>query len=245
MRSGLPPVPEQHSARPERRSALDSRAARSAALEPAEHPRLRRVVPPAPTFAEAAWQARRLAGPAASVAQVPALPSAEPVVQDAAAARRWAAQGAAEALQQAAERRDAAGEPLQEVAARGVPGEPRQVAEARDVGEAPQPAVRAGEVPRPEVQAAELVRPQEVRGAAVRPPEVRGAAGRLRAARGVAVPGARAALPSAVASAFHRDRVLPSPAPQQAARIARAKACFRIASRSEPWWRAVRDEVLS
>jgi hypothetical protein len=233
-------VPEQHSARPERRSALDSRAARSAALEPAVHPRLRRVVPPAPTFAEAAWQARRLAGPAASVAQAPALPSAEPVGQDAAAGLRWAAQGAAEALQQAAERRDAAGEPLQEVAARGVPGEPRQVAEARDVGEAPQPAVRAGEVPRPEVRAAELVRPREVRGAAGRPREARG-----EAVLRLEVPGARAALPSAVASAFHRDRVLPSPAPQQAARIARAKACFQIASRSEPWWRAVQVEVLS
>jgi hypothetical protein len=169
------------------------------------------------------------------VAQAPALPSVEPVGQDAAAGPRWAAQGAAEAPQQAVERRDAAAEPLQEVAARGVSEELRQVAEARDVGEAPQPAVRVGEVPRPEVQAAELVRPREVRDVAVRP----------RAARGVAVPGARAALPSAAASAFHRDRVLPSPVPRQAARTARAKECFQIASRSEPWWRAARNEVLS
>jgi hypothetical protein len=205
------------------------------ALQTAVHPRPRRAVPPAPAFAEAAWQARRLAGPAASVAQAPALPSAEPVGQDAAAGLRWAAQGVAEALQRAAARRDAAAEPLQEVAVQGVPGEPRQVAAAQDVGEAPQPAVRAGEVPRPEVRAAELVRPEEARGAAVRP----------QAVPGVAVPGARAALPSAAASAFHRDRVLPSPVPQQAARTVRAKECFQIASWSESWWRAVRDEVLS
>jgi hypothetical protein len=172
------------------------------------------------------------------VAQAPALPSAEPVAQDAAAGLRWAVQGAEEALQQAAEGRDAAAEPLQEVAARDVSGEPRQVAEARDAGEAPQPAVRAGEVPRPEVRAAELVR--AARRAAVRPREARG-----EAVLRLEVPGARAALPSAAASAFHRDRVLPSPAPQQAARIARAKACFQIASRSEPWWRAVQVEVLS
>jgi hypothetical protein len=171
-----------------------------------------------------------LAGPAASVAQAPALPSAEPVGQDAAAGPRWAAQGAAEALRRAAEGRDAAAEPLQEVAARGVSGEPRQAAEARDVPAAPPPAVRAGEVPRPEVRAAELVRPREVRGAA---------------ARVVAAPGARAALPSAAVSVFHRDRVLPSPVPRPAARTARAKKCFQIASRSESWWRAVRDEVLS
>jgi hypothetical protein len=197
-------------------------------------------VPPAPAFAEAAWQARRLAGPAASVAQATALPSAEPVGQDAAAGLRWAAQGVAEALQRAAARRDAAAEPLREVAARGVPGEPRQVAAAQDVREAPQPAVRAGEVPRPGVRAAELVRPEEARGAAVRPRAVPGAAVRPRA-----VPGARAALPSAAVSAFHRDRVLPSPVPQQAARTVRAKECFQIASWSESWWRAVRDEVLS
>ena len=112
MRSGLPPVPEQHWARPARRSALDSRAARYAALEPAVHPRLRRAVPPAPTFAEVAWQARRLAGQAASVVQAPALPSAEPVAQGAAAGLRWVVQGAEEALQQAAEGRDAAAEDL-------------------------------------------------------------------------------------------------------------------------------------
>jgi hypothetical protein len=193
------------------------------------HPRLRRAVPPAPLFAEAARRARRLADPEASVAQAPVLPSAEPVAQDAAAGLRRAAQGAEEALQPAAERRDAAAEPLQEAAGPGVTEEPQQAAEVWDVAAALRPGAQdAAEGPR-----------QEARVGEVRPRAARGAAAPLRA-----VPGARA-LPSAAASAFHRDRVLPSPVRRQAARTARAKACFRIASPSEPWWRAVRDEVLS
>ena len=63
-------------------------------------------------------------------------------------------------------------------------------------------------------------------------------------------PGAPAAdLPSAVAWAavwvFHRDQVLPWPAPQPAAWFARATACLQTASPSERWWQAATNEVLS
>jgi hypothetical protein len=56
-------------------------------------------------------------------------------------------------------------------------------------------------------------------------------------------------LPSAVVWAaawvFHRDQVLPWPAPQPSAWFARAMACFQIASPSERWWQAATNEVLS
>jgi hypothetical protein len=146
-----------------------------------------------------------LAKPAASAQQAAALPPGEPAVRDAAVVLPLAAQDAAGAPQQA------------EVAAWVAAEAPQQEAAEARAGVAvrrPEVAARAG--------AAEVVRRRAALDAA---------AVLLRAAEApdVQVVQRRAALPSAAAWAFHRDQALPWPAPQPAARFARAKQRRRIA----------------
>jgi hypothetical protein len=100
---------------------------------------------------------------------------------------------------------------------------PQQEAVAWDAAEEPQQEAAAS---------VEAAVPRQV--AAVRQREARGAAEvLLRAAPDVRVVQRRAALPSAVLWVFHRDQLLPSarPAPQPAARFARAVERLQIASR--------------
>ena len=114
---------------------------------------------------------------------------------------------------------------------------------------------------RPEEWAAQdaAVQPEALRGAAevrlqaAEPPDA--AAGQRQEAQDVEapqreVPSAPAelpsvGLPSAAAWAFHRGQALPWPEPQPVARFARATVDLRIAARSERWWQAATNEVLS
>jgi hypothetical protein len=80
-------------------------------------------------------------------------------------------------------------------------------------------------------QDAEVVQRRAVQDAAALQPEAPG--------------GPAVELPSAAAWVFRRDQVLPWPEPQPVARFARATACLRIAARSERWWQAATNEVLS
>jgi hypothetical protein len=154
-----------------------------------------------------------LAGLAASAEQ---LPPGEPVARDATVVP-----------QQAAAAWDAAVGPQQEAAARDAAVGPQQEAAARDATVVPQQAASVeAAVPRQEAEASvEAAVPREARGAA----EVL-----LRAAApDVRVVQRRAALLSAVLWVFHRDQLRrpARPAPQPAARFARAMERLRIASR--------------
>jgi hypothetical protein len=111
----------------------------------------------------------------------------------------------------------AAAEPQQEAAAWDAAAEPRQEAAAWDAAAVPQQAVAAW------VGVAAAVRQRVARGAA---------AGALlqEAAPDVRVVQRRAALPSAVPWVFRRGPPPPWPAPQPAAKIARAMERSRIAT---------------
>ncbi|MGY4510612.1 hypothetical protein ACVIN2_004066 [Bradyrhizobium sp. USDA 3650] len=140
------------------------------------------------------------------------------------------------------------------------PGVPRAVQEAAHAVAEPQPgAATAASGPQavavavavpggPQVAAEAAA---ELRGAAVRQPaEVPRADGAVQL-RAAVRPGARApqaarplAVPSAAASVFRQGRSLvAAPARRRAAaRLAHAMRSLRIASRSEPWWQAARNE---
>jgi hypothetical protein len=168
-------------------------------------PRAAAVPELARSSAEAAVQARRLAGPAASAEQAAELPPGEPLARDATVVPQQAvgaAWDAAEELQQEVAAWDAAAEPQQEAAARVGAAVPQQAA-----------AEPAG------VEAA--VRQREARGAAAL---LRGAAPDVRVAR------RRAALPSAVPWVFRRGLAPPWPAPPPAGQLARAMERSRIAT---------------
>jgi antitoxin component of MazEF toxin-antitoxin module len=143
------------------------------------------------------------------------------------------------------------------------PGVPRAVQEAAHAVAEPQPgaakavsgpqaAVGAVAVPDGPQVAAEVA--AELLGAAVRQPaEVPRADGAVQL-RAAVRPGARApqaarplAVPSAAASVFRQGRSLvAAPARRRAAaRLAHAMRSLRIASRSEPWWQAARNEGWS
>jgi len=109
--------------------------------------------------------------------------------------------------------------PLEESAARGAAAEPRQVAAAWDVVEAPQVAVARAWV------GEEAVRQREAWDAAAVP--LRGAV--LREVPDARVVEPRAAGPLEVPWVFRRDQALPWPAPQPAVRFARAMQCMQIA----------------
>jgi hypothetical protein len=139
--------------------------------------------------------------------------------------------------------------PLEESAARA-----RRLAvpAAWDAVEAAQPAgPDVEEVPQQEVAVLDVAEgARAAPGEAVLPPEARDAAAvPLRGAVLRAVPDARAVEPRAAPSAapwvFHRDRVLPWPAPQPAERFARAMQGLRIALPSAQSWQAVGGEVVS
>jgi hypothetical protein len=123
---------------------------------------------------------------------------------------------------------------LQPVAAKAASGRQAAVGAAA-VPDGPQVAAEAGAA---------------LRGAAVRQPaEALRADGEVQL-RAAVPPGARApqaarplAVPSAAASVFRQGRSLvAAPARRRAARFAHAMRSLRIASRSEPWWQAARNE---
>jgi hypothetical protein len=142
-----------------------------------------------------------LAGLAASAEQAAALPPGEPVARDATVV------------------------PQREVAAWDAAVGPQQEAVAWDAAEEPQQ----------EAASVEAAVPRQVAAGAVRQREARGAAEVLlrAAAPDVRVVQRRAALPSAALWVFHRGQLRrpARPAPQPAARFARAMERLRIASR--------------
>nr|BCE70483.1 hypothetical protein XF8B_05940 [Bradyrhizobium diazoefficiens] len=106
----------------------------------------------------------------------------------------------------------------------------------------------------PEVPQAEAEAEAAPRGAAARRPAEAQRAGAAAQRRAAERPGARAqqaaqplAVPSAAASVFRQGPSLEAgPArPRAAKRLAHAMRCLPIASRSEPWWQAARNEDWS
>jgi len=143
------------------------------------------------------------------------------------------------------------------------PGVPRAVQEAAHAVAELQPGAAKAASGRQEAAGAAAVPdgPQvaaeagaALRGAAVRQPaEALRADGEVQL-RAAVPPGARApqaarplAVPSAAASVFRQGRSLvAAPARRRAAaRLAHAMRSLRIASRSEPWWQAARNEGWS
>lgn len=139
------------------------------------------------------------------------------------------------------------------------PGAPRAVQEAAHAVAEPQPgaakaasgrqaAVGAAAVPDGPQVAAEAV--AALPGAAVRQPAEAPRADGVVQLRAAVRPGARApqaarplAVPSVAASVFRQGRFLVAPGRRRAAtRLAHAMRSLRIASRSEPWWQAARNE---
>ncbi|MHC2366952.1 hypothetical protein ACVIQT_001600 [Bradyrhizobium diazoefficiens] len=106
----------------------------------------------------------------------------------------------------------------------------------------------------PDVPQAEAEAEAAPRGAAARRPAEAQRAGAAAQRRAAERPGARAqqaaqplAVPSAAASVFRQGPSLEAgPArPRAAKRLAHAMRCLPIASRSEPWWQAARNEDWS
>jgi hypothetical protein len=157
----------------------------------------------------------------------------------------------------------AAAEPLWVAAlAAWEPGAPRAVPEAAHAVAEPQPAaakaasgrqaaVGAAAAPDGPQVAAEAV--AVLLGAAVRQPAAARQADGAVLLRAAVRLGARApqaarplAVPSAAASVFRQGRALAEPErPRAALRFAHAMRSLPIASRSEPWWQAARNEDWS
>lgn len=140
-------------------------------------------------------------------------------------------------------------EPEAAVSGRAAAGPRPEAAKAASERQAAVAGAAEPDVPQAEAEAAEAPR-----GAAARRPAEAQRAGAAAQRRAAERPGARAqqaaqplAVPSAAASVFRQGPSLEAgPArPRAAKRLAHAMRCLPIASRSEPWWQAARNEDWS